>query len=94
MANNYNMLIRKHSWWHSAGSPKRTFIICELPFDFDAARNIIFDRVGLIEYGYDDTIWVPIDDFRKDIDSGAIVAMHSIPNIHPKPKNYEKQTDT
>lgn len=82
---NFTMLIRLHSWWHSTGVPKRTFIIGQLPYDIDEDHNPVYDRVGLIEFGYDDTIWIDIDTFKKEIDLGEIKAMNCIPNIHPKP---------
>jgi hypothetical protein len=83
---NFHQLIREHSWWHSTGTPKRTFVIGHLTTDFLNLNPLvaIYSRVGLVEYGYEDVIWVDFDEFKKNIDTGDIRPMNTLPNLHPR----------
>jgi hypothetical protein len=84
--------IRKYSWWHSSGMPKRTYVISDLHYDIvfnDSGKGQPFaTRVGLLEYGFDEARMFEFAEFKAIVDAGKILPMNTLPNMLPK--NEEK----
>lgn len=78
------MIIRKHSWWKTAGAPVRTLVIAELWHDEIEPGVIEFHRVGLLEYGFDSIDYIDYDVFKKMVDDKKIIPVNTVPVFKTK----------
>ena len=80
MSNHHKQLVRKCSWWKSAGTPVRTFVIAELRSDLSPEGEVYFTSVGLLEYGYDGPDYILYYDFLKMVEEGKVIPLNTLPN--------------